>query len=196
MSTAEITKHTIGVAVKHIMATSPFDRVTTQDIIDECGISRKTFYYHFRDKYDAVNWIFETEILDDIVNVTTLDTWEEGSYKLCHYIAANREFYTNVVNASGQNCFVSFLYTMTERQVSLLLDEACRRTMTHLSEEDRKFLIDFYYNAFIGVFLAWIKDGFKDSPERIVHRWICVVDKSLEHYVSNLSRIPRRAELR
>jgi len=183
MSNSIITKSAIACAMKQLMQKIPFDRISTVDIVKKCGISRKTFYYHFQDKYDLVNWIFSIEIIDGILRSTTLDNWMEGSIKLCCYVRDNKAFYTNAINANGQNCFIKFLYNLTEKQITMLCKEACSQRI--MATDDLKFLIDFYYNAFIGVFTAWIKSDMKDSPEIIVRRWICVVDKSLEHYVNS-----------
>jgi probable dihydroxyacetone kinase regulator len=183
VSNIKITKNAIANAMKQVMEKVPFDRITTADIINICGISRKTFYYHFQDKYDVVNWIFSTEIVDGILETTTFDNWMEGSLKLCHYIRNNKKFYKSAVNSNGQNCFIQFLHNLTEMQLRKLCIDAIEKQI--LSEEDIKFLVEFYYHAFIGVFTLWIKEDMKDSPELLVDRWIGVVDKSLEHYINS-----------
>jgi probable dihydroxyacetone kinase regulator len=183
VSNIKITKNAIANAMKQVMEKVPFDRITTADIINICGISRKTFYYHFQDKYDVVNWIFSTEIVDGILETTTFDNWMEGSLKLCHYIRNNKKFYKSAVNSNAQNCFIQFLHNLTEMQLRKLCIDAIEKQI--LSEEDIKFLVEFYYHAFIGVFTLWIKEDMKDSPELLVDRWIGVVDKSLEHYINS-----------
>lgn len=182
MSNTNITKAAIANAMKQVMEKVPFDRITTADIIAICGISRKTFYYHFQDKYDVVNWIFSVEIVDGILENTTFSNWMKGSLQLCCYIRENKTFYKNAVNASGQNCFIQFLHSLTEMQLKKLCEDALKKQI--LSEDDFKFLVEFYYNAFVGVFTVWVKEDMKDPPEVLVNRWIGVVDKSLEHYIS------------
>lgn len=181
MSNSNITKAAIARTVKQLMEEVPFDRMTTTDIIEKSGVSRKTFYYHFKDKYDVVNWIFSAEIIDGILESTTLDDWAQGSLKLCCYIRDNKAFYTNAVNASGQNCFVEFLHTLSEMQLQKLCRDALEKGV--LTEDDLAFLIEFYYSAFIGVLTKWVREDMRESPEIIVSRWIGVVDKSLEHYI-------------
>jgi probable dihydroxyacetone kinase regulator len=187
MPNANITKRAIANTMKQLMEKIPFDRITTADIINKCGISRKTFYYHFQDKYDVVNWIFSNEIVDGILDSSTLDNWMDGSIKLCCYIRENKTFYTNAVNANGQNCFIKFLHSLTEMQLNKLCKDALEKQI--LSEDDFNFLIEFYYHAFIGVFTIWVKNDMKDSPEVIVNRWTGVVDKSLEHYIHYMREI-------
>lgn len=186
MPNANITKKAIANAMKQLMQESPFDRITTADIINQCGISRKTFYYHFQDKYDVVNWIFSVEIVDGILESTSFANWMDGSYKLCRYIKENKTFYINAANASGQNCFIKFLHTLTELQLNKLCKNALEQQI--LTKDDYNFLVEFYYHAFIGVFTMWIKNNMKESPEVIVNRWIGVVDKSLENYIHHLGK--------
>jgi probable dihydroxyacetone kinase regulator len=184
MPNSNITKSAIANAMKQLMEKIHFDRITTADIVNKCGISRKTFYYYFQDKYDVVNWIFSTEIVEGIIETTTFDNWMDGSLKLCRYIKENKTFYKNAVNASGQNCFIGFLHKLTEMQLEKLCKDALEKQI--LAEDDLKFLVEFYYHAFIGVFTLWVKDDMKDSPEVLVNRWIGVVDKSLEHYIHSI----------
>ena len=186
MSNAGITKAAIASAMKRIMQETPFDRITTADILRESNISRKTFYYHFCDKYDVVNWIFDTEIVGGIMECTTLESWHEASYKMCRYFRENRVFYKNAVNASGQNCFIQFLRVMVVGQMERLCQQALDEGK--LDKTDFRFLVEFYYNAFIGVFIPWVEDDMRENPDILVRRWIGVTDKSLEHYIESRQR--------
>lgn len=53
----------LATAMKQLMAKEPFSKISVGDICQVCQMNRKSFYYHFRDKYDLVNWIFQTEFL-------------------------------------------------------------------------------------------------------------------------------------
>ena len=66
MPDSNITKKALAQTMKELMAKQPFSKISVGDICDACGMSRKSFYYHFRDKYDLVNWIFDTEFLQSI----------------------------------------------------------------------------------------------------------------------------------
>lgn len=181
MSNANITKDAIANAMKQLMEEVPFDHITTADIIKRCGISRKTFYYHFQDKYELVNWIFSVEVIDGILKNTTIDNLADCYLNLCRYIQDNKIFCTNALNASGQNCFIQFLYGYVEKQINILCKDAIDEKI--LSSDDIKFLVDFYYYAFIGVFKTWVNSNMKDSPELMVKRWVSLVSNNLEQYI-------------
>ena len=39
-----------------LLAERNYHKITVTDIAEDCGINRMTFYYHFRDIYDLVEW--------------------------------------------------------------------------------------------------------------------------------------------
>ena len=186
MSTAMITEMAIVNAMKQLMKFKSFNNISIKDIINECGVSRKTFYYHFRDKYDVVNWLFKTDIVDSVLDSTTLENWADGSLKLCQYIYNNKTFYTNAINVTGKNSFKEYLNTLTRLQVEKLTAQACRTRI--VGEADKEFMIDFFYNAFVGILVTWINSEMKDNPEVIVKRWKTLTDKSIENYVNVMAK--------
>ena len=53
---SQTTKRALEASLKHLLAKKPLDKITINDIAEECGISRMTFYYHFKDIYDLIEW--------------------------------------------------------------------------------------------------------------------------------------------
>ena len=53
---SQITKYALENSLKNLLLQKPLDKITISDITDDCGISRMTFYYHFKDIYDLVEW--------------------------------------------------------------------------------------------------------------------------------------------
>lgn len=58
---SQITKRAIEASLKNLLLKKPFDKITINDIAEDCGISRMTFYYHFKDIYDLVEWACEED---------------------------------------------------------------------------------------------------------------------------------------
>lgn len=50
------TKNALEASLKKLMLKKPLDKITIQDLTQDCGISRMAFYYHFKDIYDLVEW--------------------------------------------------------------------------------------------------------------------------------------------
>jgi len=66
MPDSNITKKALAMAMKELMEQIPFSKISVSDICEKCGMNRKSFYYHFKDKYDLVNWIFDVEFFQAV----------------------------------------------------------------------------------------------------------------------------------
>ena len=75
MADSNITKRALAEALREQMNIEPFGKISVGEICDRCQMNRKSFYYHFRDKYDLVNWIFDTEFLTIVKNCESEDPW-------------------------------------------------------------------------------------------------------------------------
>ena len=53
------TKELIAEAVKRLLMQKKVKKLTVKDIVDECSITRQTFYYHFEDIPDLLKWVLE-----------------------------------------------------------------------------------------------------------------------------------------
>ena len=59
---AQPTKKVIAASLKRLLEQKPLTKITVTDIARDCHISRHTFYYHFRDVYDLMEWICRVEV--------------------------------------------------------------------------------------------------------------------------------------
>lgn len=103
MADSNITKQALASALKDLMEETPFEKINIGDICEKCGMNRKSFYYHFRDKYDLVNWIFDTDFIALALN-RSADRWELIEV-VCNYFYENRSFYRKALRVKGQNSF-------------------------------------------------------------------------------------------
>ena len=62
MANSNITKHALAAALKTLMADRPFAKISVGDICEACGMSRKSFYYHFQDKYELLKQRIHIEL--------------------------------------------------------------------------------------------------------------------------------------
>jgi len=108
MAYSNITKTAMAEAMKKLMNEKPFSKISVGDICEWCGMNRKTFYYHFKDKYDLVNWIFQTEFLE-MLRVQNYNSGWELLSDICKYLYSERGFYTNALQVEGQNSSVIIL---------------------------------------------------------------------------------------
>lgn len=104
MADSNITKRALASSLKELMETKPFPKISVSDICEACKMSRKSFYYHFKDKYDLVNWIYYTECVAAIREKEYHTDWDLLE-DLCVYFYENRSFYRKTLSVDGQNFF-------------------------------------------------------------------------------------------
>lgn len=111
MANSVITKTALAKALKELMGEKPFSKISVSEITEKCRINRKSFYYHFNDKNDLINWIFESEFLNRIKdrgNGVHFDLFDD----LCRYFYENKDFYRKVINIDEDNSFFQSFHRM------------------------------------------------------------------------------------
>ncbi|MBZ9633111.1 dihydroxyacetone kinase transcriptional activator DhaS [Clostridium sp. FP1] len=166
MSGSQLTKKALALSIKKLMETIPLSKLSIQEIVDNCGINRQTFYYHFKDKFDLVNWIYYTEAIENIDNCKNYAHWTDGMYKTLVYFLSNKSFYINALNTPGQNAFDGYLFEKTYDLIMGVINDISSEIT--VSDKDKNFIADFYTYAFVGITVQWIKNNMRESPKTVV----------------------------
>ena len=86
MGKQETMKYRLAQAIRECMKTTPVDRITVREIVQTCGTTRQTFYRHFTDKYDLINWYFDKLLAESFAHMGEGKTVYEGLVKKFLYI--------------------------------------------------------------------------------------------------------------
>ncbi|MBQ7370349.1 MAG: TetR/AcrR family transcriptional regulator, partial [Blautia sp.] len=165
---SNITKRALEDSLKHLLLKKPVNKITINDITEDCGVNRATFYYHFQDIYALIEWSCEEDSRKALSDNTTYDTWQQGFLNILHAVEDNKPFIINVYRHVSQEQILQYLYRVVYGLLIAVVEE-CAQGMT-VRDEDKKFIADFYKHAFVGLTLEWIKSDMKPSPESIVSR--------------------------
>lgn len=165
MSDSLITKKAIANGFKELTKRKSFDKITVQDITEICGLNRQTFYYHFQDKYELVDWIYYNEAISIIVNDLTYDNWDEKVLQMLTKMKSEEYFYENTMKASMENEFREYLYHVTSELFYDIINRIDENGV--LGEENKKFIAEFYAFGIVGIVISWAQQGMKETPEYI-----------------------------
>ena len=171
MANATMTRRAIAAGLKELMETHSFASLSVGDIARQCGVSRNTFYYHFRDKYDLISWVFHTEITPIVDDPTARGDWAAGLLALCSYMQANKKFYLNVLQFHGHDSFSDCLMQFYEQRIVRVI---CGQNASEASASAR-LIARFYAHALVGVLLDWASAGMQQDP----HPFVRMLDELL-----------------
>ena len=166
-----ITKNALEESLKKFLLQKPLDKITISDLTTDCGISRMAFYYHFKDIYDLVEWSWSEDASQALQGKKTYDTWQEGLQQIFEAVLENKPFILNVYRSVKREQVENYLYSLTYQLIEGVVEEQSENLM--VTEEQKKFIADFYKYSFVGVMLDWIKRGMKEAPEEIANM-VCV----------------------
>jgi len=163
MADSNITKRALATALRELMEEVPFDKIQVAHICERCDMNRKSFYYHFKDKYDLVNWIFDTEFISlakESVSAAQLEDRWEMIERACEYFYANRSFYRKALKVKGQNSFSDHLWEYCQPLI--------RVRVAHLVGDEAvdDFAVNFFTDAVICAIERWLLDRECALPEQ------------------------------
>jgi probable dihydroxyacetone kinase regulator len=159
MPTSEITKRALASSMKDLMENTPFAKISVGEICKKCGISRKTFYYHFKDKYELVNLIFSTELLS-YIDIKQHTGGDSLFLDVCYHFYDNIKFYSNAFSVEGQNSFKDFFSETIESLVTEYLKDSME------DDEFCRFCCKFIANSLQVSIAEWLKGGAQIPPKK------------------------------
>lgn len=163
MADPNSTKRLFAATLKEQMTRLPFSRIGVTDLCAGCGMNRKSFYYHFKDKYDLVNWSFDTEFAAFAGQRIFTDEWELLE-QLCMFFYANRDFYRKVWQIEGQNCFAEHFHEFFQARVEEYLKPACPE------KEERRLQATLLADAVSCAIGRWIAEKEPAPPRQFLER--------------------------
>lgn len=171
---SDLTKLALEEALKQMLLKKPIDRITISDLTDLCDVSRMTFYYHFKDIYDLVEWSCEHDAARALGENKTYETWQEGFLLIFQEVKKNRPFVENVYHSVGMRQIMRYLNKMTYQLLIDVVEETADKLQQEENiipdEEEKEFIANFYKHAFVGLMLDWIDGNMQDDPKKLIER--------------------------
>lgn len=161
MADSTITKQALAAALKELMTEVPFEKINVAHICEKCNMNRKSFYYHFKDKYDLVNWIFDIEFISVVTQKGYEDRWELFE-SLADYFYENRAFYRKALKIKGQNSFSEHFQECLRPVLQVQLVKLTGNDKTE------KFMLDLLADICICAFERWLSEKDCISPKQFV----------------------------
>ena len=173
----QLTKRALEDYLKRLLLQKPLTKITIADLTEDCGVSRMTFYYHFQDIYDLVEWACEEDAGRALANNKTADTWQVGLENIMLAVRDNKPFIMNVYRCVSREQVEKYLVPLTDQLIMGVIAE--RSAGMTVREEDKQLIAQVYSYSFVGLMLDWIKDDMQAEPEPLVNKLALVIQGSI-----------------
>lgn len=175
---SQITKRALEESLKKMLLKKPLSKITISDITEDCGINRMTFYYHFKDIYDLVEWSCIEDAAKALDGKKTYATWQQGFLQIFQAVLENKPFITNVYHSVNHDQVEVYLYTITYNLLIGVVEE--QAIGLDVPDSDKRFIADFYKYAFVGLMLDWIKKDMRENPQQIIDRLSTLINGDIK----------------
>ena len=168
MKRNELVKRELSRTLKEMSKSQALSSVTVSALTDRCGFSRGTFYYHFIDIYDLINWTFETDIivpLKEHIRSHSLGGWSGITKFSLEKMYADKEFYCQAVRLEVQNSLHDYMLQKNQESWDLLIDKYLSETHQSYDADTLRFLTQFVSQAIGNMIIDWAKKGMKTPVE-------------------------------
>lgn len=162
------TKRALAESLKGLLAKTPLDKITIQTLVDDAQVSRKTFYYHFRDIYDLLEWALADEAARLLEGKVTADTWQQGVERIFASLEENRAAILNIYRSKNRELLDAYLARLAGQFLTDVFDT--QPGHERVSGEDRAFILKLYSYGVVSFFLYWIGQGMKPEAQAMQKR--------------------------
>ena len=167
---ADFTKRAIRSSFIRLLNEKPLKQISVRSIVDDCGINRNTFYYHFEDIPALVESIIKEDADRIIRENPSLTSLEDCINALISFSLENRTAVLHIYRSVNRDLYEQHQWRVCDYIVSSYLEEQFRGR--RISQEDRSVIISYIRSVCFGILMGWLEGGLQDNIQVFIHR-IC-----------------------
>lgn len=191
------TKWALVEALKHAMEKKPLSKITVTELVTECKINRKTFYYYFENIYDLLKWMLEQEAIEIVKQFDFIINPEEAFRFVMEYIAKNKHILNCAYDSLGQEELKRFLYNDLKNVMSCAILQIEDELKISVDDSFKDLLASFYTEAAAGIIVDWMKNKFSQDMEEILDDMLLTFRASIPAILktkAGLCKLPEHME--
>ena len=158
------TKQALSEALKAMMK-KPLNKITVRELVEDCGVNRKTFYYHFEDIFSLLKWTLDQEAMCMFGKYDLVSQRREAVDFALDYINSNHDILHNIVHSIGRSELSRYFYNDIYEPIHNLVCEAVKKHSVTAEDSYQVFLSRFLTEAIAGILLDCIERDMGDRKK-------------------------------
>lgn len=165
---SQFTKIAIMTAFLKLLNKSPLNKISVKDIVDECGINRSTFYYHFEDIHSLLVEILQLET-EKILDIKDSDfSWKDAFIQSTSFARENKKAIYHIYHSLNREYLDKYLYSVIGHYLEVVIKRELKDYM--IKDSDINIMIDIYKFALVGMIYTWLESGMAKDYDEIASR--------------------------
>lgn len=179
-------KEKIADVLREMLNETKLENITVKALCERAQISRQTFYYHFHDIYDVVEWIFLSEAETILAAFDTFDDWQYVYMLIMKWLENHKTLVLNCYRSVQREYIETFIDRILYRYIFHMVNAEAKDA--RISESQKAFIARFFTLALTGISLDWIGRGMKDDPNELVGQVYILLEGDFHKAIHNFER--------
>ena len=173
------TKRALAGSLKKLMEQKSLSRITISELCRDCGLNRKTFYYHFDDIQSLLKWMLEQEAENVIKKQDLLTDYQALLSLVIDYVDDNNDILNRMYDTTKQNSITNFFFPELRKAVKDMIEDLEKKTGCAVDEEFREFLGSFYTTSLSSLLIDRLQETCAYTKEELMDYIIFTLRSSL-----------------
>ena len=180
MARGSVTRKDLSQSIKKLMRSTPYEKISVEMITDGCSLNRKSFYYHFQNKDELVNWILDNEFREYLESTPEEEQGWDVVAMLCKYLYSERDLYRAILTSSSTSHVKDHFRLVMEPVLMKYL-----RDIFNVERSKTDFLV-FASDTFLAAIERWLSSEEMQNPSDFLFafrsRLIMLSERSLLNF--------------
>ena len=185
----DFTKKAIISSFTKILKEKPFEKITIQEIASDCGVARMTFYYHFQDIYDLLDYIIEEKLRASVSRSFAYETWQHDYTAVFHTILEDKDFFLKIFHSIDLRRIEYYLSAFAHQCVGEMISGQISLLGLTVNKQKQEMICDTYCYAMVGLLLKWMSNGMAEEPCVLIEDFATVIKGTLHIMLKNSTEI-------
>lgn len=183
--TSDNTKRMFANSLIKLLKMKSLEKITVKEIVADCGVNHKTFYYHFQDIYDLIHWMLEKETVAVIAQMDIITEYGDAIRYILNYVKENNYILNCLFGTMGKEQFSIFFYNDFIERIHLIINSHIKENGYTIDGIYVDFLCDFYTKALAGKLIDWLKNKENLPEEKLIEYVIFTLRVSVNALLEN-----------
>ncbi len=170
------TRNAIKTSFMKLLNERPLNQITIKDIVEDCGINRNSFYYHFADLPALIEEIVKEDIDRMIREHPAIESFEECLDVAIAFGLQNKRAAYHIYQSVNRDILEKHLLNMCQYAVTTYIDTMF--SDVPVKAENKALIIRYFKCECFGQIIEWMNHGMKEDIFEQFHQF-CRLSKGM-----------------
>ena len=171
---------------KELALKQPIEKITIKEITDKAGVIRPTFYNHFQDKYELLEWIIDTQLIAPSEPLIQNGMVNEALVLLFSNIEKEKEFYQKASRLEGQNSFEIIAQSCIMKVFLRVFERSAATKKPKYVWLTPERIAAYYAQSMCYIVMNWIRSGMTISARELAEIYDYIIKRSMEDILAEI----------